>query len=228
MKNNSLLLLAMLLGAFAGTMSAQKRVSILGDSYSTFYGYVQPSGNQCWYGVPGTQMENDVTDVRQTWWHQLADSVSYIIECNNSYSGATVCNTGYEQADYTDRSFLTRMTDLGNPDIILVFGGTNDTWAGVPLGEFKYAGWTKDDLYEFRPAFCHLMDFLLVHYPNARVYNITNTELTPEVTSAMAEVCSRYGITNIVLHDIDKQWGHPSVKGMESICRQVKAALDED
>lgn len=30
-----------------------------------------------------------------------------------------------------------------------------------------------------------------------------------------------YGVTNIHLRDIDKQWGHPSIKGMKSICEQV-------
>ena len=129
---------------------AQLKVSILGDSYSTFYGYVQPENNLCWYGVPGEKKENDVTKVEQTWWWCLADSVTYVLECNNAYSGATVCNTGYERADYSDRSFITRMDDLGNPDIILVFGGTNDSWAGAPLGDFKYSQWTKDDLYDFR------------------------------------------------------------------------------
>ena len=139
--------------------------------------------------------------------------------------GSTICNTGYEKADYSDRSFITRMTDLGKPDIILVFGGTNDSWAGVPIGDFKYADWTEGELYDFRPAFCYLMDYLVTHYPDARIYNITNTELSEEVTFSMAEVCHHYGVTNIVLRDVDKQWGHPSVKGMASICSQVREAL---
>lgn len=46
---------------------AQKKVSILGDSYSTFYGHVSPAANLCWYGVPGEKKENDVTKVEETW-----------------------------------------------------------------------------------------------------------------------------------------------------------------
>ena len=57
---------------------------------------------------------------------------------NNSYSGSTVCHTGYEKADYSDRSFITRIHNLGTPDIILVFGGTNDSWAGAPIGVYQY------------------------------------------------------------------------------------------
>ena len=164
---------------------AQQKVSILGDSYSTFYGYVTPDTNLCWYGVPGEKKENDVSQVDET----------------------------------------TRMSDLGQPDIILVFGGTNDSWAGVPIGNYQYADWEKEDLYEFRPALCCLMDFLVTNYSNALIYYITNTELSEPVSASIDEVCRHYGITNIRLHDIDKQWGHPSVQGMKSICEQVGAVV---
>ena len=49
----------------------------------------------------------------------------------NSYSGSTICNTGYRDEDYSDRSFINRTTLLGNPDIILICGGTNDSWANA-------------------------------------------------------------------------------------------------
>lgn len=202
-------------------LHAQQKISILGDSYSTFYGYVTPDTNLCWYGVPGEKKENNVTRVEETWWQLLLQQYDYQLECNNSYSGSTICHTGYEGADYADRSFVTRMSDLGHPDLILVFGGTNDSWVGVPIGDYQYEGWSKEDLYEFRPAFCRLMDFLVSNYSDAVIYNITNTELSTPVEESMDEICRHYGITNIRLHDIDKQWGHPSVEGMKSICTQV-------
>ena len=41
---------------------------------------------------------------------------------------------------------LSRQKDeLGCPDVIFIFGATNDCWAGAPLGEYKYGGWTKED-----------------------------------------------------------------------------------
>ena len=200
---------------------AQKKVSILGDSYSTFYGHVSPAANLCWYGVPGEKKENDVTKVEETWWYRFIHEHGFQLERNNSYSGSTVCHTGYEKADYSDRSFITRIHNLGTPDIILVFGGTNDSWAGAPIGAYQYDGWTKADLYSFRPAFCYLLASLKQLYPAARIYNITNSELSEEVTDSMDEICRHYGIENIRLHDIDKQWGHPSVQGMQSIDAQV-------
>ena len=157
---------------------AQKKVSILGDSYSTFYGHVSPAANLCWYGVPGEKKENDVTKVEETWWYRFIHEHGFQLERNNSYSGSTVCHTGYEKADYSDRSFITRIHNLGTPDIILVFGGTNDSWAGAPIGVYQYDGWTKADLYSFRPAFCYLLASLKQLYPAARIYNITNSELS--------------------------------------------------
>lgn len=222
--NGKFILLAISL-TLASALFAQKKVAILGDSYSTFHGYVTPDTNLCWYGVPGEKKENDVKQVEETWWHRFIHAHDYKLERNNSYSGATICNTGYEKADYSDRSFITRMDNLGNPDIILIFGGTNDSWAGAPIGNYQYSDWSKADLYNFRPAFCYLLDYITTHYPDAGIYNITNSELSPEVTESMAEICRHYGILNIHLHDIEKQWGHPSVKGMKSIEEQVWAAI---
>ncbi len=185
-----------------------------------FYGHVSPAANLCWYGVPGEKKENDVTKVEETWWYRFIHEHGFQLERNNSYSGSTVCHTGYEKADYSDRSLspvFTTSAPRHNP----CFGGTNDSWAGAPIGVYQYDGWTKADLYSFRPAFCYLLASLKQLYPAARIYNITNSELSEEVTDSMDEICRHYGIENIRLHDIDKQWGHPSVQGMQSIDAQV-------
>ena len=109
-----------------------KSISILGDSYSTFEGFI-PSGNHCWYF---SQPKEDVTDLKavtQTWWHKLIKENGFKLEKNESFSGATICNTGYRKEDYSDRSFITRMKNLGSPDIIFICGATNDSWANSPI-----------------------------------------------------------------------------------------------
>lgn len=206
---------------------AQKRVSILGDSYSTFNGYVTPATNACWYFGEGKNADkrNTLATVEETWWYRLAHDHGLTLDVNNSYSGTTVCLTGYRGEDASDRAFITRMFNLGKPDILLVFGGTNDSWAGSPVGEYMYDNWTKEDLYAFRPAFAYMLHNLKQLYPKARIYNITNSELSEQVTQSMDVICRHYGVKNIMLHDIDKQGGHPSSKGMESISRQVWDAL---
>lgn len=223
----SFFLVTLAMCAFAAVASAQRKVSILGDSYSTFGGYVSPATNACWYNGNdgGAEKQNDVKSVEQTWWHRFIHEHGFRLERNNSYSGSTVCLTGYRGEDYSDRAFITRILNLGNPDIILVFGGTNDSWAKSPVGEFQYEGWTRADLFSFRPAFCYLLHHLKLLYPAARIYNLTNSELSKEVTESMDEICRHYGITNIRLHDIDKQWGHPSIRGMQGICEQLWEAV---
>lgn len=203
---------------------SKRGISILGDSYSTFKGYVVPDTNYVWY--PQEKAENnDVQDVRQLWWHQMIREHGYRLCQNNSFSGATICHTGYKGDDYSDRSFCTRLRYLGSPDIILVFGGTNDSWAKSPIGDFQYGNWQKSDLYNFRPAMAYLLANLQNYYPGTEVYVIINTELSEEVTSSMKTICDHYNVKYIQLVDIEKQWGHPSQKGMKAIADQVAAAL---
>lgn len=218
-----MILAAMFSLALACTMQAQthRSLSILGDSYSTFTDFVVPDTNEVWYCEANRAM-TDVRQVEQTWWHQLARMNGLKLCVNNSYSGATISSTGYNGADYTPRSFVTRLKYLGNPDVIAVFGATNDSWAGSPIGDYKYGDWTQEDLKSFRPAMACLLDGLKKHYPNVDIYFLVNCELKDEITSSIQVVCDHYAIPYILLHDIDKQDGHPTIKGMTQIAEQVR------
>ncbi len=203
------------------------KVSILGDSYSTFENYLTPDTNAVWY-VSGSRAlrRTDVTRVEETWWWQLIEQKGWKLERNNSYSGATVCNTGYRGEDYTHESFVTRAANLGTPDVILVFGGTNDSWAGSPIGDFNYGPWAPDDLYSFRPAMACLLDTLKRMHPDAALFAISNDGLKTEITASMDSICRHYGVTMIQLEGIDKTNGHPNRAGMRSIAEQVGRAID--
>ena len=195
------------------SLYSQVKISVLGDSYSTYEGWI-PVGNEPWYGE---KIGNDVKNVKDTWWYQLIEDNGLELELNNSWSGATICNTGYRGEDYTHRSFLTRSGSLGeNPDLIFVFGGTNDAWAGSPLGE-----WDGSDMYTVRPAAKALFKNLKANYPGALCVAIINTELSPEVEEAIIVACEGENIPYVRLEAIDKQAGHPSINGMKQISRQV-------
>ena len=217
-------------GALSGWAQSAKSVSILGDSYSTFQGYLQPDSNAVWYWDSPDAQNTDVHSVRETWWHQFIKKNGYRLCMNNSFSGSTICNSGYKRgnpdfADYTDRSFVTRMTHLGCPDMIFIFGGTNDAWAGSPIGEYKYDGWTKEDLFSFRPALAKMLSFMIDRYLNVEIYFILNDGLQAEINESVKTICAHYQIPCIELNGIDKINGHPSVKGMNQICEQVEAFL---
>ncbi|MBQ9637454.1 MAG: hypothetical protein IJV36_06125 [Prevotella sp.] len=201
-------------------------VTIFGDSYSTYEGYITPATNEPWYFQDSHQPKRtDVTSVTQTWWHQLLTNQGWRLCMNNSYSGSTISYSGYDGADYTLRSFNTRMTNLGCPDIIFIFGATNDSWAGAPIGDYKYDSITQADLFSFRPAMAHMLEYMTQRYINTRIYFILNDGLSEEITQSALTICHHYGVPCIQLHGIDKLSGHPSVLGMQQIAEQVGLAV---
>lgn len=202
-------------------------ITIFGDSYSTFEGYI-PSTHEPWYapeGSPFYKEGNDVHKVEQTWWWQVIEELGAELETNNSWSGSTVGYYGYQNENYEPRSFNTRVAYLGDPDIILCCCGTNDSWTGEKVGEYKYANWTENDMWYFRPAMARLVSTIRTNYPNAELYIIVNSELKPEHTETMHAVARHYGVKSVQLHDIDKQVGHPSQAGMKAIAEQVLEAI---
>lgn len=221
MKRLSILVLLAAVSVVLPAQAQSKKVSILGDSYSTFKGIIPDN-----YATFYPDAHNDVTEVEQTWWSLYIAAKGYQLEKNDSWGGTTICGTGYFGMDSSKSAFTTRVDLLGEPDIIFVFGGTNDAWARSPMGEYQYEGWTQEDCKNFRPALACLLDALQKRYPEAKIYSILNSELREEVNEAFRVICKHYQVQLIELHDIDKQNGHPSVAGMKSICDQLLEAID--
>ena len=208
-------------GALPGR--ALQTVAILGDSYSTFEGYI-PAGNQTYYNTTDWA-KTGVTDVKQTWWWQVVKEGGYKLGANDSYSGATISYSGYDDKDYADRSFITRLPRLGNPDIILIFGGINDHWADVPIGEYKYEDIRRADLYTFRPAVIKLLQAAQERYPNAKLYFVIGEDLKEGITGSIQEICRHFGVPCVLLEGIETESGHATVQGMKDIARQVLAMM---
>jgi len=206
---------------------------IIGDSYSTFKGYI-PEGYAPYYSnEPGN---TDVRRVEETWWHQLQAETDCHILLNNSWSGSTICNTGYNNVDCSrSSSFIYRLNCLieqdffleNQVDSILVFGGTNDSWAGVKKGKLQYGSWTKADLHNVRPAVRFMMQRRKTAAPKANIYWIVNTGLNRKIRQGMLEACEHYKIQPICFRRINKTSGHPTIKGMKDIKNQVIASVED-
>ena len=203
---------------------ASPRVSILGDSYSTFQGWI-PDGYANWYPASTHGQTNDVSAPEECWWHLVTTALHGTLEQNDSWSGSTICYTGYNGVDASAWSFIARADRLGTPTHILVCGATNDSWANVPIGEYKWADWTHEDLFAFRPGLAKLLADLKATYPKAKIYFILNSELSEPINESVHAVCGHYQVPCIDLHDIDKQVGHPSVAGMRAMAEQVLKAI---
>lgn len=197
---------------------------ILGDSYSTFRGYI-PQGNSGYY--PSKEVD-DVLEVAHTWWHQLMTKHNMKLLVNDSYSGATVCtNTRDGQpfsSAFTERAKRSFSGDI-KPDYIFLFGCTNDSWLDRTVGEPKFVDRREEDLFNVLPAYCFCLEYLTKHNPQTKVVAMINTGLKPEIAAGMLAAANHYGATVVALEDIDKQHGHPSALGMRQIAAQLEAAL---
>ncbi len=209
-----------------------KNLLIFGDSYSTFKGCI-PEGYLAYYSENG-RPETDVTQVSETWWYQVVNEAKLNLVLNNSWSGSTICYTGYENKDCSQTSsFIRRLQNLidegffaeNNIDKVFVFGGTNDSWCGAPLGEIKKDNWINDDLYNVLPTIYCFFDLLKKALPNAEIYCLINTGLKEEVAYSLKDAAQIYNITPIVFDKIDKQCGHPTIQGMKDIKTAVLKAL---
>lgn len=205
-----------------------QRVSILGDSCSTFEDFVTPQTNELWYYAKNDTSKTDVNRVEDTWWWQLINDNNYLLCVNNSYSGATIGYRGYDGNDYSERSFLKRMRNIGSPDVLLIFGATNDSWSGEVVGNYKWSNWEQGDFYAFRPAMAYMLNWLTLHHPNMKIYFLINSELREDITESCVEICNHYNVPYIQLVNIEKKNGHPTVKGMKAIAAQVEVVVGKN
>ena len=211
-----------------------KNILIFGDSYSTYEGYI-PDGYRTYYSAQGRTEGPAVTKmkVEETWWKQVVTLIGGKLLLNNSWSGSTIGYTGYDGDCSKSSSFIYRFRKLKEEnffeknvvDMVLVFGGTNDGWSEAPLGEMKLSEWEENDLYFVQPAICHFMSTLKKELPNAEIYFLINTELKLEIENCIKKAGVYYNVETIALKDIEKEYGHPNVAGMKTICKQVLSVI---
>ena len=207
-------------------------VMILGDSYSTFAGYIA-EGCGYWYSETAYP-ENGVRSVSDTWWHKLMAMVSGELILNSSWTGTTVCHTGWGAEDCSHKSFVARFDKLieegyfekNRVDTLFIFGGTNDSWAGSPIGEIRVSDFTKDSLYSFAPAVSYLIMRAKEALPTTRIIYIVNAGLKDEVNEAVRLSAEHWGCEVIYLSMMDRNQNHPTAKGMTEIARDIYNYLD--
>lgn len=136
------------------------KVSVYGDSISTFEGY-NPKGYLVYYDE-NYQRQNRLTDVSQTWWHRVISFLGGELCVNNSYSGSRVSGEFFPSS-----TSMERIESLGDPDAVLVFLGLNDYGYSVSVrGRDKG---NARDLNCFAPAYECMLSRLREAHPEARI-----------------------------------------------------------
>lgn len=131
---------------------AGEKISILGDSMSTYEGYT-PEGF-VFYG-PWSTGETGIASVEDTWWMKVIKKLGGVLGKNNSLSGSLV--SGRSVTSATSPRRIADLASNGIPDVILVAMGAND-WGFGFLPE------------EFESEYRRMVHLLKAAYPKARIY----------------------------------------------------------
>lgn len=161
-----------------------KKVSIVGDSISTFSGYI-PSGYATFY--PSSTIEQQgtgsLTKVEQTWWHKLCQETGLTLLKNASWSGSWVTGDTTSTTNAISAASTKRVNDLKGsdgttPDIIIVYIGINDLFnSNVAERGATLGSWTPDEVIpaegtvmEFASAYAIMLKKIITAYPKAKVF----------------------------------------------------------
>ncbi len=147
-----------------------RKLSILGDSISTFDGWI-PEGYSCYFPMNGEVME-----IGQTWWQRVLQDTGMELCVNSSSSGSTCAGDSTSIDNFQYGCSECRLGNLiggsGNfPDVIVVYMGANDVLKGIPLGDNDGTQAVEEGMIEnFSDAYCMILDKLTAYYPNADIY----------------------------------------------------------
>lgn len=234
-----------------------KRISILGDSISTFGVPDQNNATGTWT-YPGNPcrypQSNLFTNVDYCYWKRLLDNFNMVLGINESWAGSRVSNTqSTDSGDLGPNRCMSSQTRIGHlgengtPDIILVYGGTNDAGGNVTIGTFNTENpinYTAEQIAAlpvatFADAYRAMLIRLLKTYPTARIivilpnftvsyYSITNLDLYVEVVK---EACDFFGIkyidirtAGITVYNQGSYFPdgiHPNAAGMELLYKTI-------
>ena len=209
--------------------------AIIGDSYSSFKGYMADPNAATWYPASDHNMNdtNDVENVEQTWWYKFANTYNSRLLENNSWNGSTIAYDSYSEGldDGKETSFIQRMNLITTPQLILIYGGTNDSWVAGDtkrddfLGEYKYSDFSESDFIYFRPALAYLLDKLKHKHIGAKIIFMLNSSLS-NIKESVHEICNHYGIGVCEITDIALAHSHPTGEGMTTIAKQITEFLE--
>lgn len=148
-----------------------KRISILGDSISSYQGYT-PQGYKNFYFDARENWNGNVND---TYWKKAINELELVLGSNCSWSGSVCCGNGLDNVSAQSGCSDKRISDLGlggTPDIILVYIGINDFASGYDLGDYSSNDDTPSNGLKklYSEALSLTLGKIINSYPMARVF----------------------------------------------------------
>jgi hypothetical protein len=194
-----------------------RKISILGDSLSTYQGY-NPTGNIVYY----PNENNDIDSVEKTWWKKVIMDSNSVLSINESYSGSKISGTD-------NFSFVNRIKNLGDPQYLIIHGGTNDLWQNVPAGVLHFDSIESElNTEEFADAYDILIRKVVSLYPTTNVLLIIPHCVTESYATIINEIADHYnlfGVVDLRKYEFSTANGHYQTSDMEIVANAVLANL---
>lgn len=212
-----------------------KKMSLMGDSVSTFSGWIQ-GGNIARY--PQLDFEGGVNQVEQTWWKSLIDDLGMEFGINASSVGATMTKSA--ETYLAKQEIINQLDDSGTPDVIFVFSGINDLDSHIcpfKMGNYEELEIGKENriidafatgIFRIKETYPNAEIVIVLPYYCSRKYPNTKLEI---FRKEMQKVCDSFQVKSIDLTqaDIKKEdladGVHPTVIGMKKIKQYIEKQL---
>ena len=196
-----------------------KKISILGDSISTFKGFI-PTNYLHFY----PQSYGDVRNIYQTWWMQVINGLGAGLFIDNAYGGSTVCNFDSFSTSNDNRLKALKINEKVS-DVILIFMGTNDCASKyVNANSFEEAYTTMlTKIQSLSPG----TEIILINLPSSKLYSVDSQYELNQVIRKCANQF-KYKLVDISgLNLTDKliDSAHPNSLGMKALSIAILDSL---
>lgn len=216
---------------------AGKLFSVMGDSISTFEGYNLPY-NPVYYQHE-MRYKTGVIRLEDTWWFKVIDHFGGVLYVNHSISGSFVAKLPHSDNPFPSACIYRRVLELSrggiDPDVILVYMGTNDWGYGTFAEKTE-----KTEGFAF--AYGDMVQKMRERYPNAEIWccslNACRVSSRPDFVfepvcgdehievynRAISDVCKEYGVRYLDMYSHGVPYDtcdevHPNAAGMETLAR---------
>lgn len=154
-----------------------KQFSVLGDSISTLDGF-NPKGYKVFYNEDNSR-KTGVAQMSDTWWDKVISFFGGELLVNNSWSGSRVTKLPQREQLFPsgcsdERTSALHINDI-NPDVIIVYLGTNDWAFGAMTGNDTHILGVDDKEY-FDYAYNYMLKELRKKYPDSEIWCCTLCE----------------------------------------------------
>lgn len=241
-----------IVGATKGYQAGSTKVSILGDSVSTYVGYTDYEEDGNYYG----KSTNPIMPVEATWWMSLLMENQWSLSVNESLGGSRVTWDGKTQddinhagADYymASETRINKLGANGAPDKIFIFGGLNDI---LSQGEVEIGSYSQKLTYgkvdTFADAYYTMIKRIEKKYPDAEIVCIipyetvfgtvisSIEEAQQQVPAIIKGICKQEGLKYVDLRDaeidaaedMEEDAIHPNESGMAKIKTHIEKSLE--